>query len=144
MIQDGRSPLLVQKRDAWENFTLENRGNNQYAIKSIQNTYLTLDGGKLVWKNQPWNGAEVWNFQVLSSAPQGFNQGFSSQGTQGQGYVDGKMHGHLANWLSNLGKNHQNQGNQGNFNFNPFPANNELVALKKNGQFAGVHRDVGQ
>jgi len=114
-IHNNRTPLLVQKRDAWELFTLENRGNNAYAIKSHENTYLTLDGHNLVWRSQASNGNELWNLQTLVNAPNGFNQGFSQQGTQGAGYNDGKIHGYLANWLGSL-----NQKPLG-----PFPNPNE-------------------
>lgn len=55
-INNGTSPILVPHAKDWEFFVLENRGNGGFAIKSHNNTYLTNDNGKPVWKDQPQGG----------------------------------------------------------------------------------------
>jgi len=98
----------------WEEFVLENRGNGGFAIKSLQNTYLTNENGNLEWKSQPLGGRDVWSFQVLGSGNQ---QGFNQQIGQGLGQ------------MFNQGPNNQGHNNQG------FQGNNQGFQ----GGFQGKH-----
>lgn len=129
-IANDKTPHLVPKRDAWEMFSLESRGGRDYAIRSHDNTYLTLDGHRLRWRSNTNGHNDRWTFITVQPAPHQFNQGFSQQGNTGLGYSnDGKLHGHLVNWFSNFGKAQ---------NFSVFPNPGEEVALTRNGLFVGV------
>jgi len=55
-IQNGTQPIFVQHCKDWEQFTLENRGNGGFAIKSHQNTYLVNENGALTWRQNPEGG----------------------------------------------------------------------------------------
>ena len=127
-IRNNAKPLLVAKRDSWENFRLEAKGNGNFVIRSQDNTVLTTEGDQLKWKSQAFGNTDVWNFRTLQQAPQGFNQGFSNQGNQGQGYHEGKVHGHLANWINSFKAQSSS----------PLPASGSVVAFQNNGNFVGV------
>ena len=127
-IQDDKHPELVKKRNDWELFTLEPRGLNAYAIRSHQNTYLTLHHEKLIWKTNPHNGNEVWQFKLLIVSPHGFKQGFSRNGNEGQ------SHAYLNNWFANIGKQL----------FSHLPTNGEQILITRNGHYIGCTRNQGE
>lgn len=113
---------------------MENRGNNSYAIKSQDNTFLTRHGDKLVWKSHPENGHEIWHFETLVEAPHDFQQGFSKMGNEGVGYNNGQLHGYLHNWFVNIGKKLTAGG---------LPTNGEEVVIARNGHYLGHSHKQG-
>jgi hypothetical protein len=109
---------------------LENK-NGQFYIRNTDKNLLAVEGDKLIWKNHANDNETLWNIQTLHHAPNDFKQGFSAQGTQGQGYNNGQLHGYLFDWVKNLNQN-VNNNNQGNF-----PTQNEEFAIIKNGKYVG-------
>jgi hypothetical protein len=94
---------------------------------------LAVEGDKIVWKSQAGDHETLWNIHTLQHAPNDFKQGFSAQGTQGQGYNNGQLHGYLSNWFKNINQNIHNN------NQSIFPNQNEEFAITKNGKYIGFY-----
>jgi hypothetical protein len=43
-IANNKTPKVVKQADAWERFKLEERGNGNFVIRSVNNTILTAEG----------------------------------------------------------------------------------------------------
>jgi len=90
-IDHNKVVKLATKRNEWEYFTLEPRGNNQFAIKSCHGTYLGSNGAHPTWTNNP-NNTCIWTIKTVN-AQQNFNQGGFNQGASNQGFNQGNKGG---------------------------------------------------
>lgn len=63
-VQHGHHAILTNNQGDWENFTIENRGNGHFSIKSCLNTYLCTDNNRLVWKEHLDIGRDIWKLNL--------------------------------------------------------------------------------